>query len=294
MGRNMFHSVVDWDEIEALRSQFRCESRTDSRDGGLAIQVEGRPFVPVCVNGEGPFTMVFETGHCAYTLSNGVRDLLGLKQDSRGMMAMETFSIGGTCWHGIEFGADKMDDIGEFLHHRVDGLLGNLFWMLQCVTPTLDYPGEQLYIAPDEDDLTSGPRNHWVPMEIFGLSPFVSAVVNGQGPFRFHVDTGAGASLLSEEASKRLGLELGDPARLRGTLIDDPARAATLESLSVGGAEIRDLGVKVSLATLLIEKNTHSSVDGVIGTSFLKHFVVTFDYARERFGLSSAYDQESN
>ena len=47
MGRNKFHSVVDWDEIEDLRSQFRCESRVDSGDGSLAIEVEGTPFVPV-------------------------------------------------------------------------------------------------------------------------------------------------------------------------------------------------------------------------------------------------------
>ncbi len=285
MSRNMFHSPVDWNEIEALRKDFGCASLSGSRTGSVAIDIDGRPFVPVYVNGEGPFMMVFETGHRGYLLTDAISARFHLTKDDKGMATLDTFSIGDTCWHGMRFGLDDTRDIATFLNRPVDGLLGNLFWMLMGVTPTLDYPGQRLHLSTAADATAREAATHWVPMEILGFCPFVSAMINGKGPFRFHIDTGAGPCLLSQGAAERMGLSLGEPCRLQGTLIDDPAHAATLKSFSVGKIELRDLPVKVSSATLLIEKNIHGPVDGAIGTSFLQHFVVTFDYSRERFGL---------
>jgi hypothetical protein len=286
MSRSKFYSPVDWDEIEKLRSEFKCASRTGSGIEGVELEIDAVPFVPVRVNGEGPFSMIFETGHRGYMLTDCIGAQFGLAQDDKRMVGLETFSIGDTCWHGMRFGLDDTGGLTSFLDRRIDGLLGNLFWMLQCVTPTLDYPGQRLYVSPTADAVPPNAYTDWVPMEILGFCPFVPVMINGQGPFRFHIDTGAGPCLLSEAAAKKIGLALGEPCTLRGTLINDPARHATVESLSVGGVEIHDLPVKVSLATLLIERNIKCNVDGAIGTSFLKHFAATFDYCGERFGLA--------
>jgi len=294
MGRNKFYSPVDWNEIEALRTEFRCTSLTGPESGCVSIEIDGQPFVPVHVNGEGPLMMIFETGHRGYMLTDAITSRFHLEEDDKRMVTLKTFAIGDICWHGIRFGLDDTRRISSFVSRPVDGLLGNLFWMLQCVTPTLDYPGRRLNTCTMANAVVPGGTTNWVSMEVLGFCPFVPAMVNGKGPFRFHVDTGAGSCLLSRETAERIGLSLGRPCRLRGTMINDPGREATVESLSVGGFEVRDLAVKVSLGTLLIEKNIRCPVDGTIGTSFLKQFVVTFDYSGERFGLSDGREKPSS
>ena len=289
MNCNKFHSPVDWREIDKLRTQFKCSERIGPGPEGVGIDIPRLPIVPVHVNGQGPFSMIFETGYIGYMLTDSIERRFSLPPDEKRMVKLDRFSIGDTCWRGMQFGLDDAKNISNFLDRRIDGMLGNLFWMLQCVTPTLDYPSQRLSLAPDGGEAAAPSQSDWVPMEIVGFCPFVPVMVNGQGPFRFHIDTGAGGCILSQGTAEKLNVSLGEPCRLRGTLIDDPAHKAVVESLSVGPAKVDKFPVNVSMETLLIEKNVQCPVDGTIGTTFLKHFSVTFDYARERFGLAGVH-----
>jgi len=285
MTRNKFHSPVDWREINKLRAQFKCSECDGPGPEGVSVHLSHLPIVPIFANGEGPFYMIFETGHRGYMLTDRIATRLNVTLDDNRMVRLETFGIGDTCWRGIRLGLDDTTCISKFLGRGIDGLLGNLFWILQCVTPTLDYPDQRLLLASDAAVAGGHAQAEWVPMEILGFCPFVPVMVNGQGPFRFHIDTGAAFCILSKETAEKVGASLGEPCRLRGTMIDDPAHNATVESLSIGQARVEESPVKVSMEPLLIEKNVCCPVDGTIGTAYLKHFSATFDYAGERFGL---------
>ncbi len=285
MNLHSLSSTLDWREITQLRTQFRCASRSGPGDDALAIDIARQPFVPVRINGEGSFSMVFETGHTGYLLDPSCANL-ALVCDEHRMAGLDTFAIGDTCWHGMRIGLDDLSDTSRFLRRPVHGLLGNLFWMIHGLTPTIDYPGRRLSLMPDDEPTRASSDAVSAPMAIIGFRPFVHVELNGRGPFLFHVDTGAAFCLLSKAVSETLGLRLGEPCRLRGTRIDDPARDARVDRLSVGAAQLRDFPVKVSMETLLIEKNVRCSVDGTIGATFLEHFSVTFDYGRGRLGLS--------
>ncbi len=104
--------------------------------------------------------------------------------------------------------------------------------------------------------------------------PRVEVKLNGQGPFRFLVDTGADGCLVGKRAAARLGLKLGKDGVLRGVGGRERANAAVLESLSVGGLEAHDVRVAVAIEPL--------DVDGILGYQLLKGYRVTFDYPAAR------------
>jgi predicted aspartyl protease len=116
-----------------------------------------------------------------------------------------------------------------------------------------------------------------------GAQPLVlvPASVNGEGPFQFVFDTGAGISLLDPALARRLGVEKGEvkEGRVAGGRVE--VSLGRVDALRVGGALVEDL--QVALLDLSdLRRATGAEVDGDLGYNFLQHFAVTLDYqARE-------------
>ena len=112
------------------------------------------------------------------------------------------------------------------------------------------------------------------------LRPFrgiwlVEAVVNGQRPARFVVDTGATLCVLSPALAEAVGIEAASDARVI-ELQTLNGRAAghlvSIAALRVGDAEAR------GVAAVVLE--TGPEVDGILGNSFLARFAVALDAER--------------
>src|SRR6476660_457383 len=71
----------------------------------------------------------------------------------------------------------------------------------------------------------------------------VSALIDGKGPFRFLVDTGADRSVLAADLAQELGLLGGEDVVVQGSSRSIPASTALLRSLKVGSVEISDIAV---------------------------------------------------
>ena len=75
-------------------------------------------------------------------------------------------------------------------------------------------------------------------MEIYGRKPVVDVKINGQGPFKFFLDTGAGGTVLDQKLADELKLptdgktKIGDPSDPEGIT----ANRNKIEDLEVGGA----------------------------------------------------------
>ena len=112
--------------------------------------------------------------------------------------------------------------------------------------------------------------------------PVVSVMVNGQGPFRFAIDTGlAGSARLDSALVARLGLQ-----KVGETLSGDPsgrnARRTDLvrvESIALGAARFE--GVVVSVRSSH-ERRLGGAIDGILGFRLFRECLFTLDYPAHR------------
>lgn len=108
--------------------------------------------------------------------------------------------------------------------------------------------------------------------------------VNGEGPFEFILDTGAGTSLLSSELGEKLGIKIlgSKEGQSAGGAVS--VSLAQLSSLAVASAKLDN--VDVGLVDLShIGKTVGAKIDGDLGYNFLKHFRITLDYRKSEIRL---------
>jgi len=120
-----------------------------------------------------------------------------------------------------------------------------------------------------------------VPFEIVDGRIYVTARVNGKGPFRFAVDTGASGL---GRADARLVAALGLTVTGSGQSSDGVATArvdtVSLASLELGGLVRRDLSVITRDYNGRMSKE--AAFDGIIGRDFFADGLLVIDYPRRR------------
>ncbi|MGE5179369.1 MAG: serine hydrolase, partial [Bacteroidota bacterium] len=125
-----------------------------------------------------------------------------------------------------------------------------------------------------------------VPMEWAGHVASVSVMLNGQGPFRFGIDTGAaGCARIDTDLARRLGL-----AQIGETMVGDPSgknmkRAAVvqIDSLEIGGA--RFTAVPATSGDMA-GRVMGDRVDGILGFGLFADCLWTLDYPALRMTLA--------
>jgi len=119
------------------------------------------------------------------------------------------------------------------------------------------------------------PATATVPIVNLGRLMIVEAQLNGVRTVRLVVDTGASYTVLFPEVMREMGLL---PQPNDGNLSlwtaggEVGAQIVTLQTIQVGTASVGNLPVAV-----LGLRNPPEGIDGLLGLSFLNHFVVTLD-----------------
>lgn len=154
-------------------------------------------------------------------------------------------------------------------------------------------PQRQGLPAPQESILPSEPVD--VPMHRFRRLPAIDATINGRGPFRLIVDTGAAGLILSRELADELKLPAppGLPAGAAKVQLVSPGgpvsgSLAYVESLEVGGAVFRGIW------TVGMDMPFGDGMDGVLGMNVFNECLLTYDYPRQRIRLSRGELPEAN
>jgi predicted aspartyl protease len=113
----------------------------------------------------------------------------------------------------------------------------------------------------------------------------VPVKVNGKGPFRFVVDTGSTAAIVSTTLARRLDLRsVGTNALGAGGRFT--ARATVADTMQVAGTARRDVLIGITDLTPL-SNAARERIDGLLGYTFLKPYRMTIDYPKHRLCLEA-------
>jgi predicted aspartyl protease len=89
--------------------------------------------------------------------------------------------------------------------------------------------------------------------------------INGQGPFRFIIDTGANRSVLSQALATRLGLEHSGEGLVHSIDSAAPAKLVNVDSLSFGDLRLSSGETPVLDGPMLADEHGLLGVDGMAG-----------------------------
>jgi predicted aspartyl protease len=104
---------------------------------------------------------------------------------------------------------------------------------------------------------------------------FVSAMINGKGPYDFAIDTGATQTVISEKLATELGLPL-----ITSTVVYGIGGSGKVETKLYKARElmIGDLKVRNTPLGTFNDPLISQFADGILGTSAFSDFVMTIDY----------------
>lgn len=121
-----------------------------------------------------------------------------------------------------------------------------------------------------------------LPMQLINNHIYVNAWLNGQGPFRFLLDTGWGTSSITPEVANRLGLIVQGTQKTMGAGEGTAENKFTkVARMRFGAVELRNQSL---LVTSAFDGKTRDAVDnfgGLIGYEIFKRFVVKLDFERK-------------
>jgi clan AA aspartic protease (TIGR02281 family) len=118
------------------------------------------------------------------------------------------------------------------------------------------------------------PKKASIPLEKHGQVAIIQATLNNKRSAKFVVDTGASYTLISTALARDLAIDVGQnpktvPFQTANGLIQAPV--TNLESITVGGMEIRNLPAAVHDAM------PDPQVAGLLGLNFLSNFRMDID-----------------
>ena len=118
------------------------------------------------------------------------------------------------------------------------------------------------------------PKKASIPLEKHGQVAIIQATLNNKRSAKFVVDTGASYTLISSALARELSIDVGQnpktlPFQTANGLIQAPV--TNLESIAVGGLEIRNLPAAVHDAV------PDPEVAGLLGLNFLSNFRMDID-----------------
>ena len=125
-----------------------------------------------------------------------------------------------------------------------------------------------------------------VPITVINGHAFVSARINGHGPYSFALDTGAG-DMIASDTARTIGLHPSGSFRIYGTGEDaERGSSAKVATIAIGTATLENTTFTVApLERIRAAEGT--PFDGLLGHELFARFVATIDYANRTLTLAS-------
>jgi hypothetical protein len=138
----------------------------------------------------------------------------------------------------------------------------------------------------------SNPSNASSHFEFADNRVLLPVFVNGQGPFEFILDTGAGdGSSITLNLFNRLHLEKESQSEVTGAGADTETVLNTrATSIKFGSIELGPLPLMAFSMKAMTDAIGFRQLDGILGDALLDRFVVTLDFDRQVITLADPKD----
>jgi hypothetical protein len=113
--------------------------------------------------------------------------------------------------------------------------------------------------------------------------PFVDVMVNGAGPFRMLIDTGADSCMLTPKAAESAGLHFNARVTMMTVTGNSTVPMSSENEVGIGGNTRAKVEFVVSALDGVRQLDAHA--DGVIGQSFLRQAPYLIDYRARQLWL---------
>lgn len=274
------------------RSDFEAMQHGSLPNRAVSVQfpfelLANQIFVPVLVNGKGPYTFILDTGAGATQVASEFAADMGVSVSNGSPIH---FGLP----HGVEFTTGPtlipLASSAPLIARPVHGILGRD--LMQGFTWRIAYDKRQITMY-DADRFTYAGAGAVLPFSgLFGgYDPQIDAQleINGRPPIpvRLTIDTGAGGTVISSPLVKEHQLieAVGRTLPLYGVVgtTPDVTLAARLSGMRVGPITVDKPIVLLSQDTDGVFAGKSISVN--LGGSILTHFSLIVDYARSRIIL---------
>jgi len=129
---------------------------------------------------------------------------------------------------------------------------------------------------PSASNVIVPPHGDSVPMLDFGGRPVVEVMINGKGPYRFILDTGASASVIDSSVAAEIAIE----------------DRQNIQEIRIGAVSIRDLEAAVFPLSEMFGGG--NAPRGVLSASAFPGTLVSFDYPAKRISFRKGILAEAN
>src|SRR5579872_6984442 len=111
----------------------------------------------------------------------------------------------------------------------------------------------------------------------------IPVCLNGHGPYKFLLDTGATKTILQRVTAEKLNLPNGTRQKIFTAGGFVPVELRPIEVLQIGSIYVSRTFVAVTDSSLLSELK----VDGLLGADYLKQFTVSIDYKHKLLNIAN-------
>lgn len=250
--------------------------------------------IPVAVNGMAS-TFIFDTGIGPNVISESLCKKLHCKKtgtirDRR--MSGQTVTLSTAVIDSLKVGPREQKnvavavwDIKDFPPelHGVEGFISPLFF--KDIPFTMDFEARTIDLETNESFQAKLSTGQSVPTEVVYKGPsvqlFTQIILPDGTPARVEVDTGSNSVILHERHALRLRpyMQMGKLKKNEGT--DETGYHYVRHNGNLRGTiQLRDAaGISQKNLNVLFQKIIY---DGLLGTSFLKKYLVTYDLTNHR------------
>ncbi|MFZ4395896.1 MAG: aspartyl protease family protein [Kiritimatiellia bacterium] len=258
----------------------------------IQAQIAGRVvFVPVRLNGRGPFQFIVDTGATETIVTPSTARAAGIATlpypglQKKGIVG--SLSAGNVSLTNLPvFIFDPPQALSLRLDEGINygGILGYTF--LSRFATTIDYSRSVVQFEPPAQAAAMSPATNsfLVPFRLVDRLIHVSGKVNRSGPLTFLLDTGSAEVLLSPPIAEQLKLKSQPLPSYPG------ARLTTLDQLSMGEAVVSHVSTLIHRPPG--ERIAGATYDGIVGYPFLAGFVVTIRYDKALIRLTPESRQD--
>ncbi len=195
----------------------------------------------------------------------------------------ESVAVGPFREEKLRVGVSKaMDQLSRAIGQEIDGNIG--FPFLKNLRITIDYPRTTLKLAPSSLKEQTAKNSNPIPFDLGTPKPLILvwSMVNGRGPYRFGLDTGAGATIVSRELAKELVLAQGPAVPMQGAGGAARGFLTNLSSFNFGNVSLGETTAVAADVFPALRGPAGGKLDGIIGYNVMRQFRVTIDYPMKR------------